>query len=163
MLVAASFCWFLASSLWIYPHSLSYFNESIGGPLNGPNHLMGSNVDWGQDLRYIKWWLDGTENRCVRLAYYGFVFPEDVGVSYTLPAAAGCAQPQISDTRHDMECRHCAVSVSFLFGHGWHAPNGQHRKIWLMHDSFSHFEDLVPTEIMGYSIYVFTDPVKKHD
>lgn len=35
--------WFVASSLWIYPHSLSYFNESIGGPLNGPEHLLGSN------------------------------------------------------------------------------------------------------------------------
>jgi hypothetical protein len=45
-------CWFVSSSLWIYPHSLSYFNESIGGPLNGPRHLLGSNVDWGQDLRY---------------------------------------------------------------------------------------------------------------
>lgn len=51
-LVAASLGWFLASSLWIYPHSLSYFNESIGGPLNGPKHLLGSNVDWGQDLLY---------------------------------------------------------------------------------------------------------------
>ncbi len=50
---AGSFCWFVTSSLWIYPHSLSYFNESIGGPLNGPEHLLGSAVDWGQDLRYL--------------------------------------------------------------------------------------------------------------
>lgn len=53
-LVAGSFCWFLASSLWVYPHSLSYFNESIGGPLNGPEHLLGSSADWGQDLFYFK-------------------------------------------------------------------------------------------------------------
>ncbi|MAT72912.1 MAG: hypothetical protein CMJ58_25810 [Planctomycetaceae bacterium] len=46
--------WAAASSFWIFPHSLSYFNESIGGPLNGPNHLLGSNVDWGQDGRYLK-------------------------------------------------------------------------------------------------------------
>lgn len=52
-------CWLVTSSLWLYPHSLSYFNEVIGGPLNGPRHLLGSNVDWGQDLRYVKWWLDG--------------------------------------------------------------------------------------------------------
>jgi len=49
MLVA----WLVAGSLWIYPHSLSYFNESIGGPLNGPEHLLGSNVDWGQDVLYL--------------------------------------------------------------------------------------------------------------
>jgi len=51
-LVGILFSWLLTSSLWIYPHSLSYFNESIGGPLNGPLHLLGSNVDWGQDVRY---------------------------------------------------------------------------------------------------------------
>ncbi|TWT37157.1 Dolichyl-phosphate-mannose-protein mannosyltransferase [Posidoniimonas corsicana] len=47
--------WLSSSSLWIYPHSLSYFNESIGGPLNGAEHLLGSSVDWGQDLRYVYW------------------------------------------------------------------------------------------------------------
>jgi hypothetical protein len=56
-LVASSVCWMIASSLWIYPHSLSYFNESIGGPLNGHKHLLGSNVDWGQDRRYLAWWV----------------------------------------------------------------------------------------------------------
>lgn len=52
-LVAFSSCWILGSSLWFYPHSLSYFNELVGGPANGPRHLLGSNVDWGQDLRYL--------------------------------------------------------------------------------------------------------------
>lgn len=46
--------WFVVSSLWIYPHSLSYFNEVVGGPLNGSEYLLGSNVDWGQDLCYLK-------------------------------------------------------------------------------------------------------------
>ncbi len=54
LLATISLCWLAASSLWIYPHSLSYFNESIGGPLNGPEHLLGSNVDWGQDAAYVK-------------------------------------------------------------------------------------------------------------
>lgn len=57
LLAAISLCWLSASSLWIYPHSLSYFNESIGGPLNGPEHLLGSNLDCGQDLRYLDKWL----------------------------------------------------------------------------------------------------------
>lgn len=47
---AALLAWLGASSLWIYPHSLSYFNEAVGGPLNGAAHLLGSNLDWGQDL-----------------------------------------------------------------------------------------------------------------
>lgn len=53
--------WSVVSSLSIYPHSLSYFNESIGGPLNGPKHMLGSNVDWGQDLVYSNEWLAENE------------------------------------------------------------------------------------------------------
>ena len=53
--------WLISSSLWIYPHSLSYFNESIGGPRNGTKHLLGSNIDWGQDFRYLKAWITDLE------------------------------------------------------------------------------------------------------
>jgi hypothetical protein len=39
-----------ASSLRVYPHGISYFNEWIGGPENGWKYLADSNLDWGQDL-----------------------------------------------------------------------------------------------------------------
>jgi hypothetical protein len=85
LVVAGSFCWFLVSSLCIYPHSLSYFNESIGGPLNGPKHLLGSNVDWGQDLRYVFWWESSScPERYVWpqfLAFHGRLIPNRVGVN----------------------------------------------------------------------------------
>ena len=55
--------WSAVSSVWIYPHSLCYFNESIGGPLHGAEHLLGSNLDWGQDLRYGKWWREDADLR----------------------------------------------------------------------------------------------------
>ena len=75
--------WLIASSLWSYPHSLSYFNETVGGPLNGPKYLLGSNVDWGQDLRYLKWWTDrekrNTSGDTLFLAYAGLFSPADVG------------------------------------------------------------------------------------
>jgi len=54
--VTSLWLWFVASSVWIFPHSLAYFNESVGGPINGSKHLLGSNVDWGQDLRYLQRW-----------------------------------------------------------------------------------------------------------
>jgi dolichyl-phosphate-mannose-protein mannosyltransferase len=50
-------CWSIGSSLAVYPHSLSYFNELAGGPLRGHAHLQGSNTDWGQDLLYLRRWL----------------------------------------------------------------------------------------------------------
>lgn len=61
--VAALFTWFVTSSLWIYPHSLSYFNETVEGPLNGPKHLLGSNVDWGQDVLYLRQWITKSKQR----------------------------------------------------------------------------------------------------
>lgn len=54
--VTVASTWMILSSLWIYPHSLSYFNEFVGGPMNGSRHLNASNIDWGQDLRYVGRW-----------------------------------------------------------------------------------------------------------
>ncbi len=56
VLVVALLTWSVTSSLWIYPHSMSYFNELVGGPTNGDKHLLNSNLDWGQDVFYLKRW-----------------------------------------------------------------------------------------------------------
>jgi len=58
VLTTIGMTWFIASSLYYYPHSMSYFNELVGGPKNGHYHLGNSNMDWGQDLLYLKRWLD---------------------------------------------------------------------------------------------------------
>lgn len=50
--------WIVGSSLWIYPHSMSYFNELAGGLKNWPKHLLGSNIDWGQDFYELKDWIE---------------------------------------------------------------------------------------------------------
>ena len=79
--------WSIESSLWVYPHSIVYFNELSAiiptpedrhythqesksartlwhkihrfldaGPLNGPRHLLDSNVDWRQDYYALARW-----------------------------------------------------------------------------------------------------------
>ena len=58
VIAGAAFLWSAASSLWVYPHSLAYFNEVVGGPRGGNAHLQGSNVEWGEDLLYLKRWFD---------------------------------------------------------------------------------------------------------
>jgi hypothetical protein len=57
-LVFTCVCGTIASSLWAYPHSLSYFNELIGGPAQGFRYFEDSNIEWGQDLMYVKRWMD---------------------------------------------------------------------------------------------------------
>lgn len=46
----------VGSALSTYPHTLSYFNETIGGPLYGAKHLLDANIDWGQDVTFLKEW-----------------------------------------------------------------------------------------------------------
>lgn len=42
------------SSLFYFPHSLSYFNELVGGPSQGYRYLSGTNVDWGHNVFYLR-------------------------------------------------------------------------------------------------------------
>ena len=42
------------SSLFYLPHSLSYFNEFVGGPSQGYKYLSGTNIDWGHDVYYLR-------------------------------------------------------------------------------------------------------------
>jgi hypothetical protein len=48
--IAACLLWTVVATVWNYPHQMAYFNELVGGPLNGHRHLLGSNVDWGQSV-----------------------------------------------------------------------------------------------------------------
>jgi hypothetical protein len=58
LVAAAALSWSVMSSLWVYPHSGSYFNELAGGPKEGHYYLVDTNIDAGQDLFYLKGWLD---------------------------------------------------------------------------------------------------------
>ena len=73
--------WLLAGHVFIYPHYLSYFNEIVG-PANGYQVLVDSNLDWGQDLKRLKQWMDNEEVERVRLAWFGTAPPAAYGVSY---------------------------------------------------------------------------------
>jgi hypothetical protein len=141
IVMSALLAWVVFSSLAVYPHSLSYFNELVGGPLNGPHYLLGSNVDWGQDLLFLKKWLK--ENPTARpfgLAYYGYVDPSDLGVGYSSPPAGGDHQ-----ALEDVPSGWYAVSVNCLFGDAM----GKSR------DAYVYFRRLRPVAHIGYSISIF--------
>lgn len=57
-------------SVWVWPGSLAFFNFVSGGTSSGPNYLLGSNVDWGQDLGRLNHWVrENPDKRPVFLAY----------------------------------------------------------------------------------------------
>ena len=45
-----------AATAAVTPHYLAYFNTVSGGPAHGSEHLIDSNLDWGQDLVGLKRW-----------------------------------------------------------------------------------------------------------
>jgi hypothetical protein len=60
----------------VAPHYLAYFNELAGGPRNGYKCLVDSNLDWGQDLKHLRRWLDQRQiTDPVNLCYFGTADP----------------------------------------------------------------------------------------
>jgi hypothetical protein len=55
----------------IHPHYLAFFNRPSGGPLAGPHYLVDSNIDWGQDLKKLKRYMDARGLEHVCLGYFG--------------------------------------------------------------------------------------------
>ena len=72
----------LLTTLWIYPHFISYFNLTAGGPRNGYNLLVDSNVDWGQDLVRLQDWMTENEVKQVKLSYFGSADPAYLNLNY---------------------------------------------------------------------------------
>ncbi len=82
-LLAAGLAVLLATTLWIHPHYLSYFNYLAGGPRNGYRVLTDSNVDWGQDLLRLRDWMVENGVDHVRLGWFGTADPAYYGISNT--------------------------------------------------------------------------------
>lgn len=73
----------LATTLWIAPHYISYFNQLVGGPRNGYRVLVDSNVDWGQDLIRLQRWMAHEGVDTVNLSYFGSADPAYLDLAYT--------------------------------------------------------------------------------
>ena len=175
--VVVALTWSVGSSLSIFPHSLSYFNELAivlptpadasypkpikknerngtlafnnatisAGPRNGPRHLLDSNIDWGQDLFYLKDWLD--EHPGVKLdglAFYGSYPATMAGIPETpMPATGreyewfGPNQPQ---NQLGPKPGWYALSVNYIYGRS---------------QQYRYFLNFEPIAMAGYSIYIY--------
>jgi hypothetical protein len=77
---------FVLESLSVFPHSLSFFNAAVGGPRYGGRHLLGSNLDWGQDMRELaRWQAQHPDARPLRLLHTNFVRPDLYELDVMLP------------------------------------------------------------------------------
>ncbi|MEX2121700.1 MAG: glycosyltransferase family 39 protein [Pirellulales bacterium] len=151
----AALTWFLLSSVSVFPHSLSYFNELAGGPPNGGARLIDSNIDWGQDLLYLKQWLDEhPEARPLKLAYSGSMDPRLLRIEYTLPPE-GVAAVDGSHPPPKLPPGWYAVSVNYLHGYGLFAFDGAGGTRSLGQSGYQYFRQFQPVGHAGWSIYIY--------
>lgn len=139
------------ASLRHHPHHLAYFNEYAGGPVGGRNHLLDSNIDWGQDLHLVKQFMNDQQLESIGLAYFGTLPPTSLGIDYEVP-------PDLTgDTAStwSLPPGWYAVSVNFVMGrpHLVPHPDGTASPVDL--HAFSYFQRLEPVARLGYSIDVY--------
>ena len=79
-IVAACTAVLITESAMVYPDYLAFFNAAAGGPAQGPRYLLDSNIDWGQDTKRLKFYLDahGVKGACT--AYFGLAYPFYYGI-----------------------------------------------------------------------------------
>jgi hypothetical protein len=143
--VVMALAWSVTSSLWAYPHSLSYFNELVGGPRRGGEHLLDSNIDWGQDLFRLKDWLDQhPEVKLDGLAYFGSYSVTLAGIPETPRAPRGpeTTHADLNAGRGDLgpQPGWYALSVNYLYGRS---------------PQYRYFFQFEPVGSAGYSIYIY--------
>ncbi len=137
--------WQVASVASIYPHFLAYFNELVGGPDRGYVYTVDSNLDWGQDLKRLKSWVEKKGIDKVYVDYFGGSSPE-----YYLKEKFSPWQGQ-RDPAEFPKGNYLAISATFLQGGrgkpapGFDQPTGCYQ--WL--------DDYQPVAKIGYSIFVF--------
>jgi hypothetical protein len=76
--------WHVGAALFIHPHYLAYFNELAGGPARGYRILVDSSLDWGQDLRGLKPYMEAHGIPRVKLSYFGTADPAYYGIAHDL-------------------------------------------------------------------------------
>lgn len=134
-----------ASSLRVAPHQLAYFNALAGGPEGGHRYLSDSNLDWGQDMKGLKAYLDREGVTTLYLAHYDMAPPAAYGIRYQyLPAFAPLGPPPPDLLPLDARRELLAISVMNLQGVHFEDKN-LYRWLW----------ERRPVAKIGYSLFVY--------
>ena len=143
----------VAASLMIYPHNMAFFNSLAGGPKNGPNHLINSNVDWGQDLMTLKNWTSAkSPEQITYLAFYNFYNPFDFELQNTEPwpfEKNKSAPARIPDGFY-------AISVNLLYDFPWPVRDRVGNQYRIDLRPLAHLRTVEPIGRAGYSIRIFS-------
>jgi hypothetical protein len=157
-LVAVLSFLYVLGTVRIYPDYLAYFNELIGGPKNGYNYLVDSSLDWGQDLKKLKEYMDEQEVDNIKLAYFGSADANYYGINYEYLPSVGLTptdpgqswwyeiDPE-NNTYLEPQDGTYAVSATILASPGWMNP--------LFAESYAWLKNYEPVDQVGRSILIY--------
>ena len=149
---------YVLNALMIFPHYLAYFNEIVGGPKNGYKYLADSNVDWGQDLKGLKQYMEENDIEKIKLAYFGSADAAYYGIDYEYLPSVGLAPTEPGQywwyeidsdekTKLEPQTGTIAVSTNILASPGWMQP--------LFSKSYEWIKQYEPIDQVGYSILIY--------
>ena len=146
-LPAVLILWLTLATVCIYPHFLAFFNPIGGGPEEGWRILADSNVDWGQDLKELKAWMEQEGVERIRLSWFGSARPEHYGINFDLLPGVPhgglmCEHPQFDPDQPEPGLY--VISVSNLVGVSLCDP-----------DLYAWFRARPPDAKVGYSLFVY--------
>jgi hypothetical protein len=137
--------WQGVACFWVWPDYLAYQNLLGGGPGRAYERFADSNLDWGQDLKQLKTYMDDRGIERIRLAYFGTADPAHYGIDYQyLPSANSTlrrTQPLAEGEK--------PASVTAISAYQYHGVG------FLDKDVYRSFHDYVPNDLVGYSILIF--------
>jgi hypothetical protein len=133
------------SSLRIAPHQLAYFNESVGGPEQGYRYLSDSNLDWGQDLKGLKAYIEREKLPIIYLSYFGTAPPAYYGIRYQDVASKGTLGPPPPEKVPADAPRKILAISAYNLQDVSKADNPLFQWLWTRR----------PIEKIGYSIFVY--------
>ncbi len=146
-LVGGLMIWQIFSVLWVYPSFLAYFSDIIGGPSKGYQYVVDSNLDWGQDLKRLSFWVEKHAIDEIYVDYFGGGDPQYyLGDKFK----AWWGQRSSEDLPSGS---YLAVSATFLQG-----GRGEATREFIGKESTGHYkwlDDYEPVARIGYSIFVF--------
>jgi hypothetical protein len=185
--IVIALTWAVGSSLAVYPHSLSYFNELAAvlptpadavypkpagrnaenrsvwsrvtsmltaGPRNGPRHLLDSNIDWGQDLFYLKDWIDQHPKAKLKgLAYWGSYPATLAGIPETPNPPTGTERERCDSSQSDSAAKGGLPTDHPDPKPGWYALSVNY--IYSRDRQYRYFLNFRPAAMAGYSIYIY--------
>lgn len=153
--------WYVVNPVTIYPSFTAYFNELIGGPDQSHRYFSDSSVDWGQDLKRLKKYMDEhPEIDELALDYFGGGDPKA-----TFCKRSYDSQMRLIATSAGYDCTDSRIVT-------WHSESGSYpgqyiaiSETYLENDRFYATEKGVrgyqalresePIAKIGYSIFIF--------